>query len=82
MGQCLPNSTAQIDDTEIECTETISFACLFHAGALPFLELPANATGTQIVAALVSSLTNAHLRIGQLEAQNTGFESRIATLEA
>ncbi|GEM_PF-4700251 len=68
--------------TEDLCNgEHSSTDCVLYPNALTYLGLSPNSTMTEVVQALLLSLTDARNRIIELESQNADFEIRITALE-
>jgi hypothetical protein len=64
---CTQTNVAEIDNSAQTCEKFIDTDCIIHKDAIAYLSLPANSSTTEIINALVLSLTDARNRILTLE---------------
>lgn len=67
MSICKPVNVPQPDNSEMECDSFIKTKCVIKEDAISYLNLPANSTLEDILAAYLASLIDARNRIHNLE---------------
>lgn len=68
---CTQTEVIPVDNSVIKCEQPISTDCVIHEAAIAYLSLPVNSTTTEVIGALILSLTDARSRIAALETYNT-----------
>jgi hypothetical protein len=69
MENCIPNTTSTIDETPLFCETFISTDCSIFPNAISSLGLEAEATATEVISVLVTSLVTARNSLEILEEQ-------------
>ena len=67
---CTQTTVVEVDCSASKCEDNISTDCIIHEDAIAYLSLPNNSTTTEIIEALIGSLTDARNRILVLENYN------------